>query len=184
MDSKKVGPCGHDAIQKRIPVDIYASSLANEIPAKLAFSMHCVKTDYSRSTITYRTGFRGRQIYDAQHHSGLDFTEVRCENNADEACTMEPGSTWHRWSTERRIRIVTGKCRGSLAWHYILLVDDEETIQAHNHKQGSTINVDNYGKTLMSGWGENPSKDVRKSIKDKYHVNYTHYNKTLNYINY
>lgn len=175
MDSMEVGPCGHKAIQKGTFVKIYASSLANEIPAELTFSTYCAKNDRTRNVV-YKNGFRGKQIYDGQHHSGIDFTEVRCENTIDQSCTMVPTSTWHQWSTERRLRIVTGKCRGKLAWHYILLVDDEETIKAHTDKQGEKMNVHDYGKILDSGWGKDPSSETQEMIREKYHVNYSHYN--------
>ena len=47
MDEQGVGPCGHVAKEKRILVNVFTSCLANEIPAELAFSTHCVMNSAS-----------------------------------------------------------------------------------------------------------------------------------------
>ncbi len=77
---------------------------------------------------------RGDKIHDGQHVSGLDFTTVQCRSKIDEQCTMAPGSTWQQWSTAERVMLVRGKDRGQPAWHYVLLVDDENTISEFHDK--------------------------------------------------
>ena len=44
MDEQGVGPCGHVAKEKGILVKVFASCLANEIPAELAFLHTVVRT--------------------------------------------------------------------------------------------------------------------------------------------
>ena len=51
MDEQGVGPCGHVAKEKRILLKVYASCLASEIPAELAFSTHCITNDTNTGTL-------------------------------------------------------------------------------------------------------------------------------------
>ncbi len=176
MDNQGVGPCGHTAKEKGILVKMYASCQANEIPAELAFSTRCAQNDKNTGTVQYNITLRGEEIADGQHTSGLDFTRVRCKSKIDEPCTMTPGSTWHQWSTAKRVRTVMGEDRGRRAWHYLLLVDDEETITTFKDRtQGenagkNTVNVADYGQILKSGWGQEPPEEA--GIEEHYFVNY------------
>ena len=180
MDEQGVGPCGHVAKEKGILVKVYASCLANEIPAELAFSTHGITNDLNTGTVGYNVPeYRGNEIHDGQHYSRLDFTQVRCKNKIDQPCTMAPGSTWERWRAKHRLMTVCGIDRGRPAWHYLLPADDEETIarlidrttgeNAGKHR----INVTDYGQVIKSGWGEDPPDEIEKEMKN-YFVNYNH----------
>ena len=173
LDEHGVGPCGHTAKEKGILVKVYASCLANEIPAELAFSTHGIQNDKNIGFIFYSPH---KKIYDGQHTSGLDFTVVRCKSKIDQPCTMTPGSTWHRWSTAGRIMRVTGEEDEDQPWCYLLLVDDEETIREFHDKfkNGQLGNVGNYGEILKSGWGEEPPEKTQEWIEEHYHVNYNY----------
>ncbi len=174
MDEQDVGPCGHAAKEKGILVKVYASCQDNEIPAELAFSTHCAQNDKNTGTLSYFIKLR-EKIHDGQHTSALDFTTVQCKSKIDEPCTMAPGSTWQQWS--RKIMKVTGiEAKGKPVWHYVLLADDEETIREFHEKtkQGSHLDVINYGQILKSGWGQEPPEETKKWIKEHYHVNYNY----------
>ncbi len=178
LDEHRVGPCGHTAKEKGILVKVFASCLANEVPAELAYSTRCAQNDKNTGTIFYTINLRGEKIANGQYTSGVDFTRVRCKSKIDEPCTMTPGSTWRQWSTEQRVTTVTGIDKGRQAWHYLLLVDDEETIREFKDRTGgenagkNTIDNSNYGQILKSGWGQEPPKEAEKWIKEHYFVNY------------
>ena len=63
---------------------------------------------------------------------------------------------------------ICGNDMGRPAWHYLLLVDDDDIIdQFRDQTQGTnagkhTINWNNYGQILKSGWGEEPPNDVKE----------------------
>ena len=178
MDEQGVGPCGHVAKEKGILVKVYASCLSNEIPMELAFSTHCAQNDKNLGTVAYKTVSRYKEIHEGQHFSGLDFTRVRCKNKIDEPCTMAPGSTWQRWSTAERLFVVRSNDRGRPVWYYVLVVDDEDTIRILKDKtQGDnagkhTTNLEDYGKVLKSGWGEDPPNEMEEWIKKNYLTRY------------
>ena len=173
MDEQDVGPCGHAAKEKGILVKVYASCQDNEIPAELAFSTHCAQNDKNTGTLSYFIKLR-EKIHDGQHTSALDFTTVQCKSKIDEPCTMAPGSTWQQWSTAQRIYTVRGKDRGQPSWHYILLVDDEDTIREfHDKVKEGHVDVANYGQILKSGWGRDPPEETQKWTKH-YLINYNY----------
>ena len=175
IDEQEVGPCGHVAKEKGILVKVFASCLSNEIPMELAFSTHCAQNDKNLGSLSYTIGLRSKEIHEGQHLSGQDFTCVRCNNKINEPCTMAPGSTWQRWSTAERLFIVRGKDRGQPAWHYVLLVDDEDTITAfHKKTNKGSLDVANYGKVIKSGWGQDPPNDLREQMQRTYNVDYNY----------
>ena len=109
MDEQGVGPCGHVAKEKGILIKVFASCLANEIPAELAFSTHGIKNSTNTGLIRFNVpNYRGNEIHDGQHPIGLDFTQVRCQNKIDQPCTMAPGSTWEQWIRQKLLYIIEG----------------------------------------------------------------------------
>ncbi len=172
MDDQRVGPCGHAAKEKGILIKVVASCLANEIPAELAFSTHCVYNDKNTGTVSYRPD---KEIHDGQHTSALDFTTVRCKSKIDEPCIMAPESTWHQWSTAQRVMIVPGEDKGQLVWYYVLVVDDEETIKEFKDKfKEGFVDVTKYGQVLKSGRGREPPEETKKQFQRQYCVNYNY----------
>ena len=175
MNEQGVGPCGHAAKEKGILVKVFASCLSNEIPMELVFSTHCADNDKNLGTMSRMIDLRSNEIHEGQHPSGLDFTRVRCKNKIDEPCTMVPGSTWQRWSTAKRLFVVRGTDKGRPAWHYLLVVDDEDTITAFHKKiKEGSLDVANYGKIIESGWGQDPPNDFKEQIQRTYTIDYNH----------
>ena len=178
MDEQGVGPCGHAAKEKGILVKVFTSCLCDEIPAELAFSTHTVDNDKNTGQVSYKINVRSDKIRDGQHPSGIDFTTVRCKNKIDQPCTMAPGSTWERWGIGERVMLVDGLDKGRRGWHYVLLVDDEETIRIFKEKTRGenagkhSINLEDYGQVIKSGWGQDPPDKEKQWLKDHYHVNY------------
>ena len=173
MDEQGVGPCGHVAKEMGFLVKVYSSSLANEIPAELAFSTNCAKNNASTGILFYAIDFRSKEIHDGQHPSGLDFTRVRCRNKIDQPCTMAPGSTWDQWSTAERIFLVRGEDRGRPAWHYVKVEDNEDTRKAFFEAVASNnVNVKEFGEPIKCGWGKDSPEEVKKKILEEYIVKY------------
>ena len=118
--------------------------------------------------------FLTKQLSEKQKTLGVDFTKLTCGKRIDEPCALSPDYTWHKKSEGDRVFLVRGKDRGRAAWHYVLLVDDDETIRLFiENTQGAnagmkSIDVSNYGQVLRSGWGADPPNDICDFIEKMY----------------
>ena len=172
LDEQAVQPCGHSADKNGILLKVYASCKPTEVAATPCFSVRCAVNDKNTGVMAYYTN--GLKLRETQHSYGVDFTKIRCGKKFEEPCTFPPNYTWHKWNESERLFLVRGKDHGRSAWHYVLLVDDEETIKIFKEKtQGDaagkeSIDVASYGQVLKSGWGETPPNE----ITDWVHKNY------------
>ena len=171
LDEQGVQPCGHSARDKRILIKVLASCQSNEVPHRLLYSIRANGNDKNKG-IAFIKG-SGFEVAQAQHIQRIDPTYITCKNKPiDEPCTLKPGYTWHKWSASDRIFMVRGKDRDRPAWHYVLLVDDQDTIDRFKEltmgeNAGKyTTNVNDYGLVLKSGWGEEPPNDVKEWIEN------------------
>ena len=167
LDEQGVQPCGHSVRDKGILIKVFTSCQSNEVPYRHMYSIRANGNDKNTSKgFIKKSGF---EVAHAQHIQWIDSTNTRCKNKSiDEPCTLKPGYTWYKLSASERIRLVRGKNGDRPAWHYVLLVDDQDTIDrfkelttggnAGKHK----INVADYGQVLKSGWGEEPPNEVQE----------------------
>ena len=172
LDEQGVQPCGHSAREKGILLKVYTSCKPNEEAATPCFSVQAVLSDKNNGKITYYMD--GWKLRETQHTSGINFTDVQCKKMIDEPCALSPEFTWQRRSESERIFLVRGKDRGREAWHYVLLVDDDEIIKQFREKVASgTVDVANYGFVLKSGWGKDPPNEVVDWIDKSYKAIYS-----------
>ena len=171
LDEQGVQPCGHSADKKGILLKVYASCKPTEVAATPCFSVQCVVNDKNNGSMSY---YLGRKLRKTQHSYGVNYTDIRCGKKFEEPCALPPEHTWHKWLENQRVYLVRGSDHGRPAWHYVLLVDDEETIKIFKEKtQGEaagteTINVSNFGQVIKSGWGKEPPNQVRDWIDKNY----------------
>ena len=180
LDQQGVGPCGHKARDKGILLKVVTSCLSHQIPRQLAHSVHGCMNDKNTGDLffdSWSSPNLDAKVADAQHTRGNDITVVRCgQKSIDEECLCLPQADWHTWSASNRTYIVTGTDKGRKAWHLILAVDDDNTIlqfleKTQGESRGTlTINNNDYGITLKSGWGEGPTDEEKKFTLKKYDV--------------
>ena len=111
-----------------------------------------------------------RQLTETQKTDFVDPSLLRCSSKTiDKPCTLQPDYTW---SKKRRVRLVSGRMCDQIVWYYILLIDDEHTIQTYQQQMQAgrlqLTDLDNYSETLASGWGQFPPKDIEQKIKERY----------------
>ena len=171
LDEQGVQPCGHSASKKGILLSVYASCKPTEVAATPCFSVECAVNDKNNGILAY---YLGKKLRETQHSYGVNSTVIRCGKKFEEPCAFPLELTWHKWFENQRVYLVRGKDRGRLAWHYVLLVDDEETIKIFKEKtQGEaagtqSIDVNSFGQVLKSGWGKEPPNQVRDWIEKNY----------------
>ena len=90
----------------------------------------------------------------------------------DELCTLKPGYYWRKLSIKERIFLVRGKDGGHPAWQYVLVVDDQDTLDRFKETVATLGHADmgNYSQVLKSGWGKEPPNEVKEWIKN-YDIN-------------
>lgn len=101
----------------------------------------------------------------------IDNTFITCKKDAniEDSCSLPEDYTWHKKSEAERVFLVRGKDRGKPSWHYVQVVDDEETIDLfHKMVKSGHIDVADFGHIIKSGWGQDPPDHVREWIKKKY----------------
>ena len=137
------------------------------------FSSGALGYDEDIKTITFPTCGR---LSEAQNVYGCDFTMGMCYQlkGPTASCRIPEISLRYQWqwkdiiSSEsnpgQRTYLVRGKDKGKHAWHFVVVPKSlEETFK--EQVATGTINVADYGFIAVSGWGENPSDDIRKNTK-------------------
>ncbi len=166
LDNTGVQPCGHSARNNGIQVKVYTSCQPDQVGSSLMYSARGCENDKNTGAQSVSVN---KEISPDQTTCGNDFTRITCGKSWDEECALPPYFTFHR----RRgiIFIVRGTVVGGRrAWHYVLLVDDPETIRIFKEKiQGEltrapSIDVADYGVILKSGLGEEPPQEVKDWI--------------------
>ncbi len=66
-----------------------------------------------------------------------------------------------------QVYLVRGKDQGRHAWHYVL-VEKLKTSIFLKMIESKSLNLEDYGKVLYSGWGEDPPEAIAKKIEDEY----------------
>jgi hypothetical protein len=172
LDEQGVQPCGHSARDKGILIKVFASCQSNQVPYCLLCSIRCAANDKNNGAFYIRR-VDGFEVAQAQFTKSVDSTDIRCKNKfIVELCTLKPGDTWHKQSASDRIFMIRGNDGGRQTWRYVLVVDDQDTIDKFKElTQGEnagkhTTNMNDFGQVLKSGWGEEPPNDVKEWIKN------------------
>ena len=160
LDKVGVQPCGHSAKKKGIKIKVRCSCQPDQIGSSLFFSVRGRGNDKNTGMVFVSNN---KDIAPEQTTCTIDFTEITCNKLPDETCALSPRFTFQDQRNVDRIFLTTGKVgRGRPAWHYLLLVDDPETIRTFKEKpQGGNIEVSDYGVVLKSGWGQEPPQEVK-----------------------
>ncbi len=164
LDNIGVRPCGHTARKNGIQVKVYASCQPDQVGSSLMYSSRGRNNDKNTGALLV---WLNKEISPGQTTCCRDFTSITCGKSWDEECALSPDFTFHRRRETKRMFLVWGTDRGKKAWHYILLVDDPDTIRIFKEKtQGELrgtqeVNLTDYGEILKSGFGEEPPQEVK-----------------------
>ena len=173
LEEHGVKPCAHSAKEKQLLISTRASCKHTEIPFQLLCSIRANTNDKNNGTLgKYGNGW---EVTEGQHIKLARTDSIECSNKSiDESCALGPNETWRQLLNSDRIYMVRGMDQGRPAWHYVLLVDDEETIRIFKERtQGPnsgkyTVNVNDYGQVLKSGFGQDPPNEVKEWMKENY----------------
>ena len=162
MDEIGIPSCGHHAREHGILLKVFTSCSPKEEASMLAYS-ESITIKKEKNIMT----FPGNRLESGQTPNYADFRVIRCSKQAD-PCEIDSTCTWKDRILISNIHIVRGNDKGKAAWHYILV--DEEKLEAFkvNIAASGSIDVADYGKVLLSGWGQDPPQEKCDSIDKKY----------------
>ena len=66
-----------------------------------------------------------------------------------------------------QVYLVRGKVKNKQAWYYVFVDKLKVTIFLKMIDEGS-LNLEDYGEVLYSGWGNDPPKKIVEKIKEEY----------------
>ena len=64
-------------------------------------------------------------------------------------------------------KVVGRDITNRVAWYFVL-VDKDKKEAFLKHKAGDSYNIEDYGKIITSGYGEEVPEDVKEMLKEKY----------------
>ena len=160
----------HVDILPGIKLKVWCSCQPEQIGSSLIYSARGTGNDKNTGKCYF---FPNRSIASDQTTCGVDFTEIACGKTPEEECALAPTFTFQLKKTLlSRLFRIRGEDRGRPAWYLALLVDDPETIrifkektQEENAGTQTTININDYGKSIKSGWGQDPPQEVEDWIE-------------------
>ena len=176
LDEIGVQPCGHSGVKNNVLVKVFASCRPTEWAATPCFSVRGIINDKNTGLLSY---LLKSQLRKEQKSYGCTSATLICGKKIDESCVLESDYTWQRKSEGERLFLVRGNDRGRPAWHYVVLVDDDEVVKKFKERtQGSsagknTLNLQDYGQVVKSGWGEDPPNEVVDEVERKYNADYS-----------
>ena len=166
LDEQGVQPCRHKAREKGMIISIFTSCKSNEIPTEYFGVVGGVKNNKR----TGKHALGNINLSETQHLCVGGSFMIRCKHaSIDEPCTLQPGYTWRKLNASERIILARGKDHDKPAWHYVLLVDDEEVWEKFRAKLASgSVVLPDYGQVLKSGWGRDPPNEIAHEIHKEY----------------
>ena len=165
LDALGIPPCGHHCKKNEIQIKVMCSSEGEQQAATLSYVDDAVKIHNGKIWFYPWRETRSGQVTAARG----DFTMICCGNQKNEECEIEPSCGWkweERLFTDTMlmylVRGVTG-VNSDKVWHYILVnkaILDKFKIRL---KTG-VIDLDDYGKVLYSGLGEEPDESTKYKV--------------------
>lgn len=163
----------HIQQRKKILISVRASCRSYEIPCQLHFTLHGCGNDKNTGALWYWND--GKELATDQHAKQANALIIKCGNDSiKDHCKLGQEASWSKFVLRDRIFLVRGFDQQRPAWHYVLLVDDDETIRKFVElTQGAnagknTINMNDYGQVLKLGWGKDPPNDVKEWMQKNY----------------
>ena len=173
FDEHGIKPCAHFAKEKEILISVRASCRSYEIPHQRHFTLHGCGNDKNTGSLWYWND--GKELAADQHAKQANSLLIKCGNDLiDDHCKLGQDASWSKFVLSDRIFLVRGFDQQRPAWHYVLLVDDKETIHKFieltmgANAGKNTTNMNDYGVVLKSGWGHDPPNDVKEWMKKNY----------------
>ena len=164
LDDMGILPCGHPMREQGILLKLWSSCHCSEQETYLRFVQEGLQ-------IT-NDGILTRQPYSyntLKNFLTLHTTNLTCLSEDLNVCTLVLKSFSPNWKYRTRylapyVYLVRGEDKGKPAWHYVLVDAEKENVFKNEVGSGS-IDVAMFGKIVVSGWGKDPSDEIKAAVK-------------------
>ena len=164
LDEIGVPPCGHHTREQGIFIKVFCSCEGDQQATWLTYSEEGVYVDEK----ILKSVQIGKKLTSGQTAYGKCFTCIRCRKTSDEECEVPPHHTWvDRIINADYVYLVRGHDKDRPAWHYVL-VDKEKVEEFKDQVTTGRIDLAEYGKILRSGWGNNPSEELKEQTMEPF----------------
>ena len=160
-----VSACGHHTRRHGLLLSIKASCQPNEKATALSFVTSLWYSEADKGVVSWHS----KLLLSGQTTMSEDFTIIRCSKPASESCEANSDCTWNNCLKSDLIYRIRGTDRGRAAWYYVL-VDENKIVDFKSALKSDTINLENYGTILESGYGEHPPERIEQKIKCKFGI--------------
>ena len=168
MDEIGIPSCGHHTRAEGMLLKVFASCLPNEEALVLTY-FEGISTKNGKMTFPV-----GEKLESGQTPYYGDFRAIRCRKKESEPCEIGSNCSWKDRiiSQSTNVYLVRGKDKGKPAWHFVLV--DKEKVERFKAKIASgNIDVAEYGRVILSGWGNDPPQEKRDKV-DQMFLNFIH----------
>jgi len=168
LDDNLVAACGHKAKEKGYLLKILSSCKPEQTAKEFCFSTGAVILE-SDKCLHFSNS---KELSPTQTTFGKDFTRLLCFQEIHKRCQVDNLThhwTWVEYVTRQRainefVYLVHGEDKGREAWYYVLVNKDckEQFKVALDHE---TINLEEHGIVVCSGYGNKPPDDVDNRMR-------------------
>ena len=168
LEDNLVASCGHKAKEKGYLLKIYTSCKPDQTVKDFYFSTGAVEQKSDRC-LSFSVS---KELSPTQTTFCQDFTTLLCFQKVHKKCQVD--SLTHHWTWVEYVTrqcsiidymyLVRGKDKGRPAWYYVLVNKGckEQFKIALSHK---TINLEEHGIVVCSGYGDKPPDEIDNRIQ-------------------
>lgn len=174
LDALKIGACGHKAMEKGYLMKVFTSCRADQTAFDTFYTKQAVRVDPTNSLMTFYLSTLQVSSQSSQNPSGIDSTATRCFGEPEEPCKFDQIPHRGQWMwrdlvadrlgrLHKRLFRIWDTKEGRPYWRFCLIYDDKFEEFCHLSRAFMDItNIDEYGYTVFSGFGDIPPDNVSR----------------------
>ena len=159
LDDLNISSCGHHTRKAEILLNVWCSCDVEEEATALCYVNEAIRFDEDEQSVV--TDFNTK-LTSGQNTKLGDFRQIRCSKKTNEPCEVD---SHHKLTWMERVFPKTNLIHlvRSRMWQYVL-VDEEKLDDFKNQVNKGKVNVADYGRVLLSGWGQDPPPQTMRKL--------------------
>ena len=155
LDDRSISSCGHHTRKAGILLNVWCSCDVEEEATALCYVNEAIQFDEDKKSVM--TDFNTK-LTSGQNTKLGDFRQIRCSQTMYDQCgvKLDTKYTWidRVFPKSHLVHLVRSKM-----WQYVQ-VDEDKVDEFKSQIDKGIVNVADYGKVLLTGWGQDPPQQV------------------------